>query len=117
MSVELSDSPVIASQTPTMVQSELRCALTGQVIAPGEAYWAQPLITARQLITTVMTTTMRTPSNLGHVLFDEMPNVPYAQEAREELAARRTAEQLKLLVLMLLIAAVIITPVVMLTMG
>lgn len=88
----------------------LRCHLTGKEISTEEAYWAPPLITTQQLVTTIFTNLVRTPSNLGHVLFDEQPDVPYAPDAREELASRRTMEQLKLLLLLLLIVALIAVP-------
>lgn len=93
----------------------VRCALTGEEIPADEAYWAPPLITVQQLIGTIFTTATRTPAQLGSVLFDEQENVPYAQEAREELASRRTAEQVKLLLLLLLLAALIVVPILLLT--
>ncbi|MCG8348009.1 MAG: hypothetical protein MI924_09550 [Chloroflexales bacterium] len=114
MSVELSSSPACQTQKPTLINGEVQCALTGKPINPHEAYWAPPLVTARQLIGTMATTLLQNPGNLGHILFDEQPNVPYAPEVREELGARRTAEQLKLLVLLLFIAAVILAPIVLL---
>lgn len=89
----------------------VRCVLTGKDIPADEAYWAPPLITAWQLISTVATTLVRSPGNLGHILFEEQDDVPYAQEARDELASRRTAEQLKLLAVLLLIATLIIAPI------
>jgi hypothetical protein len=51
---------------------------------------------------------------LGQILFAEQPYVPYAPEAREQLAARRSAEQLKLLVGLLVVIAVIAAPFVLL---
>jgi hypothetical protein len=99
------------------VNGELRCALTGVPVSPEEAYWAPPLITAKELVTTMFTTLFRTPSNLGQVLFAEQENVPYAPDAREQLGARRTAEQLKLLVGLLVIAALIFVPIYVMTMG
>jgi hypothetical protein len=96
------------------VSGELRCALTGRQIAPEEAYWAPPLITAGALIATIWRTLLSAPGRIGHVLLGEQPNVPYAPEARKELAERRSIEQLKLLALLLLIAAVLIVPIVML---
>jgi hypothetical protein len=95
---------------------ELHCALTGKVIVPSEAYWAPPLITAGELFSTIFQTARRAPANLGNVLFDEQPNVPYHPEARELLASRRTAEQLKLLAVLLLIAAIIIVPILLIVM-
>ncbi len=117
MSVELSNPSANQSQASTRVDGELRCALTGKPIKAEEAYWAPPLITARQLVSTIVTTALRTPGNLGHILFDEQPNVPYANDAREQLASRRTTEQIKLLLLLLLVAAVILVPIFLLALG
>jgi hypothetical protein len=110
----MSQSKQPASEAESAVVSgEIRCAITGRVLTPEEAYWAPPLITARQLVTSVAQTLVTTPGNLGQILMGEQPNVPYAPEARQTLANRRTAEQLKLLVLLLLIAALFIVPIVM----
>ena len=114
-------SPITSSghgdTQPTMVSGDVRCALTGKTLPADEAYWAPPLVTARTLVSTIISNLVRTPSNLGHVLFDEQPNVPYHPEARDQLAARRTAEQLKLLLILLLVAAVIVVPIVLLAMN
>jgi hypothetical protein len=98
---------------PTVVSGELRCALTGRVLTPEEAYWAPPLVTARQLISTFFTTLFRSPGALGQVLMGELPNVPYAPEAREQLGSRRTMEQLKLIALLLVAAALLVAPILM----
>jgi hypothetical protein len=100
----------------TVVQEQLYCALTGKPISADEAYWAPPLVTARELVTAIFSNLFRTPGNLGFILFAEQPNVPYAQEAREQLAARRSAEQLKLLVGLLLLVALVAAPILFLTM-
>ena len=89
----------------------LHCALTGKPISADEAYWAPPLITARELVTTVVRTAFQSPGLLGAVLMAEQPDVPYAQDAREQLAARRSAEQVKLLLLLLVVLAVLVTPI------
>lgn len=109
----MSDTEQVSTTNTNAQRREgiVRCALTGQEIPADEAYWAPPLITAWQLIRTVATTLVRSPGNLGHILFEEQEDVAYAQEARDELASRRTAEQLKLLAVLLLIAALIIVPV------
>jgi hypothetical protein len=101
----------------TIVQEQLYCALTGAPITAEEAYWAPPLVTARQLVMTIFSNLFRTPGNLGFILFAEQSNVPYAQEARDQLAARRSAEQIKLLVGLLLLIALIAVPILLLTMG
>ncbi len=113
MAVNMSNPPAEPSPSPVMVSSELYCALTGRSIMPHEAYWASPLITTRDLISTLVNTALHAPSNLGQILFGEQPNVPYAPEARKELAARRSTEQLKLLMLIMLLAALIIVPIVL----
>ncbi|MCS6881972.1 MAG: hypothetical protein RMK84_08265 [Oscillochloridaceae bacterium] len=117
MPVELRNPPDLTEgqARPTVVNGELRCALTGVPVSPDEAYWAPPLITARQLITTVITTLFTAPGALGQVLFGELPNVPYAPAAREQLATRRTVEQLKLLGLILLLGALMVVPIVLLS--
>ena len=107
MSIQLSDVPI--DNSPMVVQGELRCALTGKVISMEEAYWAPPLITTRELISTILVTAMRAPKNLGFILFTEPENVPYAADARDQLAKRRTMEQLKLLIFLLMIATLIFT--------
>jgi hypothetical protein len=103
-----------ASQEPTVVSGELRCALTGRPLRADEAYWAPPLITARQLLATIFRTLFTAPGALGQLLLGELPNVPYAPEAREQLAARRTAEQLKILGLLLVVTALLVVPIVLL---
>ena len=100
----------------TTTNSPLFCALTGKPITPEEAYWAPPLITTRQLVTTLVSTAVRAPGNIGHIMLADQPNVPYAPEAKIQLAQRRSAEQAKLLFVLLLIAAVILTPVLLLAM-
>ncbi|NJN67926.1 MAG: hypothetical protein HC884_15065 [Chloroflexaceae bacterium] len=86
----------------------VRCALTGKELPSDQAYWAPPLVTAWELIRTVSVTLVRTPGNLGQVLFDNQPDVPYDPEAREQLGARRQAEQLKLLGFLFAVLAVIV---------
>lgn len=115
MSVQVDNLP--SHPRTTQVNGELRCALTGQVISADEAYWAPPLVTARELISSVAVTALRTPSNLGHILFEEQSNVPYAPEARQELGSRRSAEQLKLLLFLLLVAALIFVPIFFISTG
>lgn len=113
MAINMSNPPVEPSSSPVMVNSELHCALTGRPIMPHEAYWAPPLITTQDLLSTLVKTALHAPNNLGQILFGEQPNVPYAPEARKELAARRSTEQLKLLMLIMLLAALIIVPIVL----
>lgn len=106
------DVPPATAQHASESQSgTVQCALTGKEIPSDEAYWAPPLVTTRQLFGTIFSNITLTPGNLGHVLFDEQPDVPYAPDAREELAARRTTEQVKLLLILLLLVALIVVPV------
>jgi hypothetical protein len=99
-----------------VVEEQLYCSLTGRPITRDEAYWAPPFITARQLVSTLATALVSAPGTLGHLLLDEQPNVPYANDMREQLAARRSAEQLKLLVGLLLAVALVAAPLLILTM-
>jgi hypothetical protein len=71
-------------------------------------------VTARDLVGAIFSNLLHTPGNLSQVLFAEQPNVPYAQDARDLLAQRRSAEQLKLLLGLLVVVAVIVVPILML---
>lgn len=102
---------------PATADEQLRCALTGQPLSAGQAYWAPPLVTARELVGTIYRSLLHSPGTLSHVLFDEQPNVPYDPAVREQLAARRSAEQLKLLVGLLLLIGLLVAPIVLLAMG
>jgi len=99
-----------------IVEEQLYCALTGKPISAATAYWAPPLVTARQLVATIVGGLLHAPGTLGHVLFAEQPNVPYDPEVRAQLAARRSSEQLKLVVGLLLAIALIVVPIVLLAM-
>jgi hypothetical protein len=113
MSAELITSTQPA-EPPQIVSGELHCALTGKPLRPEEAYWAPPLITAQQLLSTFTRTLFTAPGALGQILFGELPNVPYDPTARPQLAARRSAEQLKIVGLLLLLAALLLVPIVLL---
>jgi hypothetical protein len=104
----------VAAQEQTQPETEdtstgetVRCALTGEEVRADEAYWAPPLVTFQNLMSTVFSTLKSNPGDLGRVLFAEQPNVPYSPNARDELASRRTTEQLKLLGVLLLILIVV----------
>lgn len=116
MPVKLNNLAVNPGQSePTiMIDGDLRCVLTGRRLRPDEVYWAHPLITVGELMQTIWQTLRTAPGNLGHVLLDEPSKVPYAPEARELLARRRSTEQLKLIGLLLLIAAAFIIPIILL---
>jgi hypothetical protein len=117
MAIDIAEAHVTdssTSQTAPAAEQPLVCSLTGRSITPAETYWAPPLVTARELVAAVVATVVRAPGNLGHILFAEQPDVPYAQDVRDQLAARRSAEQLKLLVGLLIAAALIAVPILML---
>lgn len=115
MSAELTSHPRTQAREaePAVVNGELHCALTGKPVRPEDAYWAPPLITTGDLLRTIFRTLFTAPGTLGQVLLNEQPNVPYAAEARQELAARRTTEQLKLIGLLIALAALLIVPIIM----
>ncbi len=114
MAIDYAEQPI--SSTPAKVREQLVCALTGKPISADTAYWAPPLVTASQLVRAIANGLLHSPSTLSHVLFDEQTDVPYDPAAREQLAARRSAEQLKLLVGLLLMIALIAVPIVLLAM-
>jgi len=117
MAMQVNTTQQPSPEQPAMVVDEqLHCSLTGKPIRSEEAYWAPPLITFRELVTTVVHTVMHTPNELGQVLFGEQPNVPYAQDARDLFAKRRSSEQLKLLIGLLVLAALIATPIFLIAM-
>ena len=102
--------------TTEIVHEQLYCALTGVPVSAEEAYWAPPLVTFRQLTTAIIQGLTHSPGTLGTILFAEQPNGPYAPAAREQLAARRSAEQIKLLVGLLVVIALIAAPILFLAM-
>ena len=104
------------ADAPEVVQEQLHCALTGAPVNAETAYWAPPLVTARELVAAIIHGALHTPGTLSHILFAEQPNVPYDPAVREELAARRSSEQLKLVVGLLLAIALIVVPIVLLAM-
>lgn len=108
-----------ATAEPTateIVHEQLYCALTGVPVSADEAYWAPPLVTFRQLMSAIWHSLVHAPGTLGNILFAEQPNVPYAPAAREQLATRRSAEQIKLLVGLLVVIALIAAPILLLAM-
>lgn len=118
MSIELDRYATFTTPTQpaTVVDEEIFCSLTGKPLKREEAYWAPPLVTAQELITTIIHALLHAPDTLGTILLAEQANVPYAQDARELLARRRSAEQMKLLAVFLVIGALIVTPILMLVM-
>jgi hypothetical protein len=69
----------------------------------------QPFITARQLVATTTSTAVRAPRLLGDILLKELDPVPYCATCRQELAVKRQTEQLKFLLVILLVLAVAIS--------
>lgn len=105
-----------ANDAPAVVHEQLYCALTGKPIAAETAYWAPPLVTARELVAAIIGALLHSPGTLGHILFAEQPNVPYDPAVRAQLASLRSSEQLKLLVGLLVAIALIVVPIVLLAM-
>jgi hypothetical protein len=99
-----------------VIEEQLRCALTGKPISADTAYWAPPLVTASELVSTIVRGVLHSPGTLSQVLLAEQPNVPYDPAVRAQLAARRSSEQVKLLVGLLLAIAVIVVPILFLAM-
>jgi len=99
-----------------IIHEQLYCALTGVPVSAEEAYWAPPLVTFGELIGAIKHGLLHSPGTLGTILLAEQPNVPYAQAAREQLAARRSAEQIKLLISLLVVIALVAAPIMFLAM-
>lgn len=118
MSIELDRHATFTTPTQpaTVVDEDIVCTLTGKPLQREEAYWAPPLVTARELITSVIHALLHAPDTLGTILLAEQANVPYAQDARELLARRRSTEQMKLLAVFLVIGALIVAPILLLVM-
>ncbi len=115
MATEVNQRPLSNKAAATLEETPIYCALTGRKLQPEEAYWAPPLITASLLISTILRTLFNAPADLGRVLMEEQPNVPYAPEARELLARRRSTEQFKLLMVLLGLIVLIVLPIILLT--
>jgi predicted nucleic acid-binding Zn ribbon protein len=96
------------ASSATTTTSATTCTVCGAALRDEDIRLGQPFITARQLVTTIMTTAVRAPGVLSDLLFKELDQVPYCAECRDELAAKRTGEQLKFLLGVLLIMALVI---------
>lgn len=83
-----------------MSEEPLQCARCGKALAAGEAKMGQPLITAGELLRIAV----RTPAALSG---PPLPDVPYCAECRPLIARQRTNEQLKVLLGILAVLAVI----------
>src|SRR4051795_11058094 len=110
------DYATAESRAKEIVHEQLFCALTGVPVSAEEPSGPPPLVTFRQLVTAITQGLAHSPGTLGAILFAEQPNVPYAPAAREQLAARRSAEQIKLLGVLLLVVALIAVPILLLAM-
>ncbi len=84
------------------------CTLCRATLCAEHTQSGHPLITARQLVTTTAVTAIRTPGLLGDILFKEMDQVPYCANCRNDVAARRTTEQLKFLLGALLFLIIVV---------
>ncbi len=108
----MTTAPVHAPPPTIDPDTPVTCSLTGRTLRAGDAYWAPPLITAGELFGTIFRTALTRPGALGAVLAVDMPDVPYAPDAREQLAARRSTEQAKFLLVVLVVLAVILAPII-----
>lgn len=90
-------------------QNGLACSLCHQPLHAADAKYGHPLITARQLVSMAVATLVRSPKLFSDVMFTELPPAPYCTECRQQLPSKRQAEQLKLLLGVLLILIVLAT--------
>ena len=84
------------------------CTVCRAALCQEHVQMGQPFISARQLVMTTTTTALRTPGLLSDLLLRELDRVPYCDDCRAELAAKRTSEQLKVLLGILLIMAIVL---------
>ena len=104
------DGGIIAAMstcTQCSAEATTRCVQCQARLCAEHAVRGHPLITARHLVATTVSTAVRAPGLLGDLLFKEMEQVDYCAACRQEVARRRELEQLKfaggLLLLVLLI--------------
>jgi hypothetical protein len=76
-------------------QEHVLCTACGALLQHAEAHYGHPLITARQLITMGTQAAIRSPKLFGEVMLAQLPPVPYCAACRQQLPAKRQAEQLK----------------------
>ncbi|MBA3944458.1 MAG: hypothetical protein H0X37_07845 [Herpetosiphonaceae bacterium] len=84
------------------------CSLCRQGLCQEHANRWHPLITARQLATTIFNTAVKTPNLLSDILLKEVGQVDYCPDCRELIAERRQSEQIKFLLCALLLMAMVI---------
>ncbi len=87
--------------------TELTCATCDAPLHDAEAHYGHPLITARQLTTMAVHTAIRSPKLFSELMLKELPPVPYCAACRQQLSAQRQAEQIKFLMGMLLVLALL----------
>jgi len=85
------------------------CMACRAALCSQHTHMGQPFITARQLVATTASTAVRAPRLLGDILLKELDEVPYCGTCRQELAVKRQSEQLKFLLVVLLLMAVVIS--------
>ena len=95
--------------------TQLTCATCDTPLRDAEAQYGHPLITARQLTTMAVHTAIRSPKLFSEMMLKELPPVPYCTACRQQLSVRRQAEQMKFLVGMLLVFALLAGVVVLAT--
>lgn len=83
-----------------MTQEALTCARCGKSISPGQEKMGLPLITAGELVRMAV----KSPAML---MGPPLPEVPYCAECRLLIARERTNEQLKVLLGMVVILALV----------
>jgi hypothetical protein len=99
---------MLQASTPTYDQQhEFVCACCHAPVCAADVQYGQPLITARQLISLTAITAFRAPKLLGDILLKELPPAPYCAPCRQKLPAKRQAEQLKFMLGVLLLLAVV----------
>ncbi len=81
--------------TQCAAEATAQCAICRAGLCADHTITGQPLITASQLITTILRTAIHAPSMLGEILLKELDQVSYCSSCRETVAERRQAEQLK----------------------
>jgi hypothetical protein len=103
------DGELIMASTCTSCSSPSteQCSRCHTPLCATHVQLGQPFITARQLVTVTATTAVRAPGLLGDLLLKELDKVPYCVSCRDELAQKRTGEQLKFLLSLLLIVGLL----------
>ena len=96
-----------SAAAPYTVNTELTCATCDTPLHDAEAQYGHPLITARQLTTMAVHTAIRSPKLFSEMMLKELSPVPYCTMCRQQLPAKRQAEQMKFLMGLLLVLALL----------